>query len=428
MGKLLLRSLLKVAGLAFILAWIFAFNASASTYKIIYSFHGTPDGYFPIGDMVMDAAGNLYGVTASGTIFKLTQDAAGTWTETVLYSLPGGTSGEQPQGGVILDAAGNLYGTASSGGDPNCHHSFCGVVFELTSASDGTWKETVLHSFTGPDGQDPAASLVFDSAGNLYGTTYEGGFGFGTVFELSPNGGGNWTYTVLHSFGHPNDGAHPNSPLVFDRVGNLYGVTTQGGLGCNSNGNDGCGTVFELSPQSGGGWSYRVLHRFDGTHGVLPTGLALDAAGDLFGATSGGGSGNCSGVIFNGCGVAFELSPTSGGNFQGRIIRNYSVGAQQPNRVLVDSNGTIYGGTFFGGHRACNQNLQTCGTVYQLTPAGSGYTFSALHAFLGGADGQGPVGGLTRDAAGNLFGNTFLGGDLNCGVTGGCGVVFQIVP
>jgi uncharacterized repeat protein (TIGR03803 family) len=422
--------LLAVATLVF----AFATRAQASsTYKVIYTFHFT-DGEEPIGDMVLDSSGNLYGTTVngganhSGTIFKLTQGAGGTWSETVLHSFTNGTDGGTPQSSVIIDAAGNLYGTASTGGDPTCRRTFCGVVFQLTPNSDGTWTENILHSFRGSDGLDPTASLAFDGAGNIYGTTYSGGnFGLGTVYELSPVTGGAWTETVLHSFGgQSTDGASPNSQPVFDLAGNLYGTTTNGGAaGC---GTLGCGTIFKLSPKSGGGWSYRMLHAFDSTHGALPTDLTPDSAGHLFLTTLLGGPGACTSPIANGCGVAFDFTPTSGGNLSGRIIHNYNAGTQNPHRLTLDSSGTLYGPTTFGGHLGCNQNLTTCGTVYKLTPSGTSYTFSALHAFLGGTDGQWPIGGLTIDSTGNIYGATQSGGDLSCGVTDGCGVVFEITP
>ena len=425
-----LRSLLTLSALLCSLA----IHSSASTYRVIYSFHGT-DGDLPLAEMIADSSGNLYGTTEFGggtgkfgTVFKLTQGSGGTWTNTVLYAFTNGTDGGQPVGSLVFDASGNLYGTTTAGGDPACTSlgGFCGVVFKLTPGSGGTWTESVIHSFTGPDGLFPTAGLIMDSAGNLYGTTGQGGtFGNGTVFELSPASGGAWTETVLHSFNARTEGRGPDSLLVFDSAGNLYGTTNEGGgSGCAS---VGCGTVFELLPQSGGTWISHVLHRFDGTHGAVPVGVTIDSANNLFGAATEGGPGNCPNALAIGCGLAFELTPTSTG-FSDRIIHSYNLGTQNPSKLFLGSGGVLYGTTLFGGHKTCDQNLEGCGTIYELTPAGTGYTFSALHLFLGGTDGQWPTATLNSDNAGNLFGTTQSGGDLSCGATGGCGTVFQIIP
>ena len=175
--------------------------------------------------------------------------ASAVWTEKVLHSFGNGTDGVSPQAGLISDAAGNLYGTNSSGGT----YTYYGTVFELTPTAGGGWTEQVLHSFdnNGTDGFYPEASLIFDAAGNLYGTTQAGGTstcdgGCGTVFELRPTVGGGWTEQVLHSFGSGGDGAFPLAGLIFDRVGNLYGTT--GGGGANQCAGSSCGTVFELTP------------------------------------------------------------------------------------------------------------------------------------------------------------------------------------
>src|SRR5207245_831479 len=173
-----------------------------------------------------------------GTVFELSPNADGTWTESVLYSFNANPDAQGPFGGVIFDAAGNLYGTTASGGS-----SGDGTVFELSPVAGGGWTETVLYSFTNtPDGENPETSLVMDTAGNLFGTTIFGGSaGGGCVFELSPNGTG-WTESVLFNFTGSN-GLEPGGPLVFDSAGNLYGTSADGGSGH-------VGTVFELSPGS----------------------------------------------------------------------------------------------------------------------------------------------------------------------------------
>ena len=220
-----------------------------------------PGGSGP-GTLIMDAAGNLYGTTwmggayytcapggpptGCGTVFELTPQADGSWVEKVLHSFGNGADGAYPDAGLILDAAGNLYGTTESGGGPGNY----GTVFELarTHANAVGWTEKVLHSFgNGTDGSDPYAGLIIDAAGNLYGTTINGGtYGYGTVFELTPTGGG-WTEQVLHSFNNDGtDGANPIEGVIIDAAGNLYGTTENGGpYGTSSYPGD---TVFEIIP------------------------------------------------------------------------------------------------------------------------------------------------------------------------------------
>ena len=220
-------------------------------------------------------------------VFELTPAAGGTWTEKVLYSFSGGTDGDQPAAGLIFDAAGNLYGTTYVGGT-----SDNGTVFELTPAGGGTWTERVLYNFNGTGGAIPQAGLIFDAAGNLYGTTFAGGtYNLGTVFELTPAGGGTWTEQVLHNFGNGTDGGGPWAGLIFDAAGNLYGTTRYGG-------SYGGGTVFRLNAQG-----ETLLYSFSGADGANPiAGLVLDAAGNLYGTTYLGGASSQ--------GTAFEITNT----------------------------------------------------------------------------------------------------------------------
>src|ERR1019366_934096 len=209
----------------------------------------------------------------------------------VLYSfIHNGTDGGFPQAGLIFDAAGNLYGTTSEGGTSSSCSGGCGTVFELTPTAGGGWTEKVLHNFNsnGTDGANPYAGLIFDAAGNLYGTTTVGGtYYYGTVFELTPTAGGGWTEKVLHSFNYNGtDGNNPQASLTIDAAGNLYGTTSGGGTYGNYK-----GTVFELTPAAGGDWTETVLHNFVGPDGAAPlAGLIFDAAGNLYGTTSGGGT------------------------------------------------------------------------------------------------------------------------------------------
>ena len=248
------------------------------------------DGLSPVGNLVVDQAGNLFGVTGAGgvqskgTIYELTP-SNGSWIERVLYNFAGGNDGEWPLNGVVFGSGGNLYGATPDGGSYNG-----GVVYQLMpSASD--WTETVIHAFLpATEGRYPVG-VIADGAGNLYGaTSQDGPYGSGTVFELSPSNG-NWTFTVLAPLpgGY---GCGATGPLVMDSANNLYGTTT-----CS---------VFELAP-SGGGWVYTDLHDFTGGNGGRsPNGsLVIDAHGNLYGTTANGGAGSC----FNGCGVVWEITP-----------------------------------------------------------------------------------------------------------------------
>jgi uncharacterized repeat protein (TIGR03803 family) len=218
------------------------------------------------------------------------------------------TDGVSPVGSLIFDTAGNLYGTTQGGGNI-CFN--CGTVCRLTPDANGKWIHRVLYSFgrsNGKDGTQPYAGLTVDAVGNLYGTTFTGGsrgfscdsFNCGTVFELTLEENGKWIEKVLHSFGSSMDGVAPYGPLILDAAGNLYGTTEAGGK--FSSCEFGCGTVFELKPGADGTWSERVLHSFDGSDGNYPlAGLILGSAGNLYGTASGGGAHNAGGV--------FEIEP-----------------------------------------------------------------------------------------------------------------------
>ncbi len=329
----------------------------AWTETVLHNFNG-PDGIEPFSGVIMDAAGNLYGTTYAGgahslgTVFELMPNPDGSWTETVLYSFGTGPDGDSPIGGVIMDSTGNLYGTTTSRGAYDR-----GTVFELSSSSGGGWTETVLHNFgNGDDGIAPAGSLVMDAAGNLYGATFNGGQnGDGTVFEVSPGAGG-WTETVLHSF-DANDGYGPSNGLVMDGAGNLYGTAYQGGnLGGLVCAPFGCGTVFEVSPVAGGGWTETTLYSFNGQPdaGYPLSSLILDAAGNLYGTTSVGGNDNY--------GTAFKLSPGQGG-WTETVLYNFDPnngGTLPAGGLIMDRAGDLYGETDAGG-------LNGGGVVYELT-------------------------------------------------------------
>src|SRR5271165_6786376 len=271
----------------------------------LYGFSGGADGSMPnFGALVFDRAGNMYGATSAGgsgngVVYEMMGSGAD-WTEQAIYAFAGSPDGAAPYSGVIFDTAGNLYGTTTAGGS-----SGNGAVYELSPSGDG-WTERVLYSFTGgSDGSYPTAGLIFDGAGNLYGTTNVGGTGGGgTVFELSPSGGG-WNYSLLYSFsGGTNCG--PWAPLTL-QGGNLYGTTV-----CD--GTDSAGNVFELSP-SGNNWTYTSLYDFSGGNdGKFPYGsVAFDAAGNLYGTTLRGG------VYLQG--VVWKITPTAGSDLTPRRLR-----------------------------------------------------------------------------------------------------------
>ncbi len=273
-------------------------SCAAGVETILHSFAGGTDGATPIAGLVMDSSGNLYGTTYSygslggGTVFKLTPGTGGAYTETILHSFAGGTDGANPYAGLVMDSSGNLYGTTFGGGGSSSY----GTVFRLTPATGGSYIETILHSFAGgTDGANPYAGLVMDSSGNLYGTTESGGgsSNHGTVFKLTPGTGGTYTETILNSFAGGTDGVNPYAGVVMDSSGNLYGTTEYGG---SSN----SGTVFKLTPGTGGTYTETILHSFAGgtNDGSYPfAGLVMDSSGNLYGTTQTGSSGG-NGTVF----------------------------------------------------------------------------------------------------------------------------------
>ncbi len=388
----------RAATAAFTLAFIvimtltMARPAQAQTESAIYAFCSTAncnDGALPESNVIMDSQGNIYGTTgyggaqASGTVFKL--EPSGTLTVLYTFCSVGGaqcTDGLNPYSGLVRDSAGNLYGTTEGGGA----HGI-GTVFKLSS--DGTL--TILHAFVnnGIDGYQPDTGLLMDSVGNLYGTTYVGGkYGAGTVFRVTPTGKEN----TMHSFGStPTDGEDPaHVVLVMDRLGNLYGTTFFGGT-------HGDGTVFEIT--AGGGES--VLYNFGAakTDSINPSaGLAIDSKGNLYGTTVAGGQYN-EGTIFR---ITHSGTETIIHSFQ----NNGTDGYYSYSPVVRDATGNLYGVTYGGGRNGL-------GTVFEVNAQG---VESILHAFANdGTDGMNPLGGLLLDSAGNLYGTTANGGAPSAG-------------
>jgi uncharacterized repeat protein (TIGR03803 family) len=400
-----------------ILAIIVALSpaAHAQTLTVLHTFNGAPDGREPIAGVTRDAAGNVYGTTYYGgtydlgLVYKLAHKGSG-WVLSPLYSFQRGqgAGGYAPVGGLTIGSDGNLYGTASLGGPYDA-----GTVYKLSPPASVCkaflcpWTETPLYYFTGgADGGTPEAALIFDSAGNMYGTSASGGTGDnGVVFKLTRSGSG-WTESVLYSFANSPDGAGPFSSVTFDGNGNLYGTTNGGGTGF--------GTVYQLTP-SGSGWTERVIYAFQGLNdGSLPyAGIVLDPDGNLYGATFYTGARNG--------GTIFELTPSNGNWIFSVIYSPLLEGVGGPAGTLArSSNGTLYGTLLTGGdtQRCFGYG---CGSVFQLAPSNGGWVFTSLYEFTDGADGGNPEGGLILDSAGNLYGTT-------TGSLGGDGSVFELTP
>jgi uncharacterized repeat protein (TIGR03803 family) len=422
---------------AFAASFIMASSAlsAAQTETVLYRFGGGKYGQLPLGLLVADASGNLYGTTfecgavCSGVVFEVASPTSGHHTEIVLYSFSGEGDGGNPGAGLVFDAAGNLYGTTNSGGQYRY-----GTVFELSppSSQGQAWTETVLYSFQGgSDGANPNSNLMFDADGNLYGNTVNGGGNScaladecGTVFRLSPPAipGGAWTETVLHAFGaSSDDGWDPSGALVFDKKGALYGTTFNGGLGDESC-SDGCGTVYKLTPPaiSGDPWKETALWRpEDSSNGNGPAGSLVfgNDGKNLYGTTETGGS--------TGYGTVFELSPSFGGGWTQSVLYTFTGGSDsiEPLSGVIFKEGKLFG--------AASGGLSP-GAIFELTPpstkAGT-WTETTLHTFAGGTDGAYPDGGVIFVGE-SLYGNTAGGGRGTCSVNElpGCGVVFRVIP
>jgi hypothetical protein len=335
---------------------------------------------------------------------------------------------------LTLDAAGNLYGTTSSGGT-GCGSGGCGAVFELKRTEDG-WREQVLYSFTGGnDGGRPQAGLIFDNAGNLYGTTAYGGdvYGDGTAFELIPNSRGRWTERVIYSFSFSGSaGRNPAAALTFDTLGILYGTTPMGAAGGCAD--FGCGGVFELTPQADGSWTEKTIHQFGGAPdgGQPSSGVVVDSAGNLYGVTQFGGTVSCRPQNTygenEGCGIFYKLTPHLDGNWTETIfsfIRGGGFGIYPAGGLIFDKKAHVFGTTQAGGDGG--------GAVFELQHSQkNGWQENVLHILSGyPRDGSfrlprlpdnPPNAGLVIDAEGNLFGVTSEGGaNLD-------GIVFELQP
>jgi uncharacterized repeat protein (TIGR03803 family) len=426
-----LLSLLVVASLAFVAPD----RASAGNELMLHSFNPESVGLNPQAGLIPDAEGNLYGVTSGGgtynegTAFEFVSDQHGGWSQHVLYNFRGGDDGWGPEAGLIFDAAGNLYGTTIGGGPAGgCLFGGCGTVFELQHNPDGSWTKKVLHGFDSADGEDPQSGVIFDQNGNLYGVTSAGGpHSGGVVYQLSPSADGQWIETVLHSFIFGGGAAPPpNSPvgsLVIDQAGNLFGVTAYGGNACSG----GCGTIYALSPGSGGKWAITILHEFAaGSDGAFPSGgLITDKDGNLYGVTFDGGGGTGAGCNY-GCGTVYQLSRGGGSLWQETVLYSFqgnSDGSVPKYSLTFDSAGNLYGATEYGGGLG-DCLISSCGTVFELTLSSGGqWNENVLWRFDAISSGGQPSSGVVVSASGQLFGETFLGENV-----GQDGTVFALIP
>jgi uncharacterized repeat protein (TIGR03803 family) len=402
--------------MVFMLTVVATQPAQAQTFGVLHNFTGGQDGANPAAGLTLDKAGNLYGTAVyggtgcapdgCGTVFQLKHKGAG-WVFNPLYSFVSG-DGIYPLARVIFGPSSVLYGTTSDT-DENGNW---GTAFNLrppATACPGvfcSWSETLLYVFQGAtDGANPGGGdLLFDQAGNIYGTTTSGGnsTGNGVVYELTPRSGGGYTESPLYAFSG-SDGAYPYNGVVLDTAGNLYGTTAGGGLG-------NAGTVFELTKAAGGSWTESCSYSFqDGSDGAYPyAGLIFDQSGNLYGATTSGGSA--------GGGTVFELTPGASCNWTLNIIKSFDYPDCGPWGTLVmDGAGNLYGTTRCGGG-------QEAGDVFELTYSGGAWTYDELYDFTGGNDGGEPYGSVALDANGNLYGTASAGGSE------GFGVVWEFTP
>jgi uncharacterized repeat protein (TIGR03803 family) len=400
--------------------------------QVLHFFGEPGDGANPFGGVIMDPSGALYGTTYSGgtatdpqgypfgTVYRLIPPASGhgPWTEQVLHDFPqSDTDGELPYGNLLMDKAGALYGITHAG------QSSQGTAYKLTPPASGTgeWTETILHTFTSAaanqDGEIPVGGLVADASGTLYGVTSFGGSSFtcGTVFMLSPPPAGRtaWAYQVLHEFAASGDGCEPEARLTMDHNGNLFGTTQAGGVGSDTR-----GTVFEVSPPAPGQtqWTERVLASFPAIGADSPPAGAVAIApnGTLYGNTYSGGRAPCH------CGGVYALRPNALGAYRPSIIYSFTAspdGAVPYSDVTRDEAGNLYGTTLYGG-TVLTECKRGCGTVYKLTPPADGQgswtetTFATSRQY-----GKYPQAGVLVAPDGKLYGTTGNGGRHQEGTT-----------
>jgi hypothetical protein len=404
----------------------------AQTLTVLHSFTGGRDGASPLAGLTTDEGGNLYGTTNKGgagygTVFKLGHSGSG-WTFTPLYSFQNGPDGANPVARVVFGPDHTLYGTTEYGGETGyCTNGGCGTAFNLRPPPTACrtalcpWMEAIVHRFTS-GGVFPESELLFDSAGNIYGTALDGGSlvagggngcypSCGAVYELTPSSGG-WTETVLYNFTgyqYGDDGANPVGGLIFDNAGNLFGTTF-------TYGNCGYGIAFELTP-SGSKWAEHLIHDFCSPHGAPAATLIRDASGNLYGTDEGLPQGY--GTIHGG---VFKLIPANGGYTFQSLYTFPEFGGGPAGSLLMDNAGNLYGTTITGGGNPLGKCSNGCGRVFELAYSNGNYTYIELYDFTGGNDGAAPYSNLVMDAYGNLYGTTSAGG------VNGDGTVFEFTP
>jgi len=405
--------MLTVLILIFLILFMTAQPAQGQTYTVLHNFSGQGDGANPYGTPLLDAQRNLYGTTAlggnvsgcgtsgCGTVYKLSRAGSG-WILKPLYffGLGGQDDGFNPSAQLARDLNGILYGTTINGGQYQGWGGG-GTLFKLTPSPRAPvsvmapWVETQLHAFSGGDSMSPHSDLTWDSAGNLYGTTYGGVDWFGTIYMLSPPYN-QASFQTLYRFTGGADAGEPYSGVVVAPDSTLYGTTSHSDVGAW------CGVVYKLSPLR----TLTVLYTFtNGIDGCNPdAGVILDGSGNLYGAAAHGGA--------YGGGVIFKLSANT---WTYSPIYSFSGTGGPTERLVMDAAGNLYGTT-------CLDGLYGYGSVFKLTRGAGGWTYSTLHDFTGGADGSTPWSGLVLDSSGNLYGTTTYGG------TYGQGVIFEITP
>ena len=389
---------------------------AASRARVLHTFQGGEDGANPWATLLLDdKTGTLYGTTEDGgnqacqnsfdtgcgTIFSLSPSGKG-WAEKVLYRFQGGSDGANPRAPLVPRSDGYFYSTTTTGGDSQS----IGTAFRI---KPGTWKEEVIFRFSSYQmGAYPQGAVAFDRKGNLYGLTPNGGLS-GVAFELIPSPAGDWKEVVLYE----NVGL-PYAGVVIDRD-NLYGTTDDNGVVHD-------GSVFELS-QEKPGWQFANLYSFQdpASLGVEPSDLTIDEKGNLFGFAADAGI-VCYPHPYS-CGTVFEMT-RSGGTWREKTLYQFKNVADGSGpgygAPAFDGAGNLYGTTQGGGKYGF-------GTVFKLSPVKGGWRKTTLYSFPGGVRGSEPIGGLVIDRQGNIFGTTYFGGGSrgkNC--KQGCGVVFEI--
>lgn len=393
--------------------------AQAQTFQVLHTFTGAGDDAAPLGGLTAAAPGKFYGSTSgrtigsNGSVFELTSHGSG-WLLNPLKNFGQlGNGPSEPFSKLTIGPDGALYGTTYVGGTGGN-----GTVFKLQPPPNACasfscpWTLTVLHNFDWSDGAQPIGEVVFDHAGNIYGTASEGGGtctvlsgGCGVVYELSPSGSG-WTESVIFNFNNEGGsaGAVPSGGLIFDAAGNLYGVTWLGGIPSNS------GVIYRLSPPQGEGWTQTVLYQCGlGGLGFLPVGtLLMDSSGNLYGEMQGGG--------LNNGGTVFQL--TRRGEYQD--IYSFPANSNPQGSLVSDSSGNLYGTSSQGG-------INGDGSVIKLMPSNGSWIETDLHVFQA-SDGIYPEGNLVLDSANNLYGTAEEGGHFSGVCSNGCGTVWEVSP